>query len=336
MRRRAGALAALLAFCLFLPCAQAETGTVTASALVLRAGAGLTYDMLGELPYGAVLSIEGYTDGWFLIDYDGLRGYVAAHYVQVNAPTDTYTTPVPTTTPIPIADDSTAQTGSGLPQLMFTGDNNPAYPMVLKPGDMGNSVIDLQQTLNELGYSAGSTDGQFGYDTQAAVMRLQRALGIDSDGIIGPQTRRLIGNDNIGGVELLNWWKGGNVACARLNEATVIDVRTGKRFTISRYGGDNHLDAEPLTAADSAIMKSIYGGEWSWDRRPIWLEVNGRVIAASMNGMPHDGQHIWDNDFDGQFCIHFAGSRTHVSDKEDEEHNACIQEAWNNRGLYAK
>lgn len=334
MKKRAYVLLVIMLLCAAAPSALSEVGTVTASALVMRAGPGLGYDMLGELPNGAQLTIVEYYDGWFLVEYGGQRGYVAAHYVLVSPPSGTNATPRPTTTPVPIA-AGTAPPGSNLPALTFTGENNVGYPMVLKPGDMGNSVLDLQSTLSAMGYSV-TADGQYGYDTQAAVMKLQRDMGIDADGIIGPQTRRLVGNNNVGGVELLEWWKGGSVAYARLTEATVVDVRTGKRFRISRYGGDKHLDAEPLTAADSAIMKEIYGGEWSWDRRPVWLEVNGRVIAASMNGMPHEGYHITNNNFDGQFCIHFLGSKTHNTDRTDELHQECIQEAWNKRDRYTK
>ena len=58
-------------------------------------------------------------------------------------------------------------------------------------------------------------------------------------------------------------------------------------------------------------MKSIYGGSWSWDRRAILVKYDGHVYAASMNGMPHEDDTISDNDFDGHFCIHFTGSKTH-------------------------
>lgn len=83
-------------------------------------------------------------------------------------------------------------------------------------------------------------------------MRLQRSLGIEADGIVGDMTRRRIGGGGDGEVELLDWWLGGNVAVARLNEATVVDVRTGRSFQISRYGGDSHCDAEPMHSRDTA------------------------------------------------------------------------------------
>ena len=52
---------------------------------------------------------------------------------------------------------------------------------------------------------------------------------------------------------------------------TIKDVKTGKTFEVVRWSGYNHIDAEPRTAEDTATMKSIYGGEWSWSRRAILI-----------------------------------------------------------------
>lgn len=116
--------------------------------------------------------------------------------------------------------------------------------------------------------------------------------------------------------------------------ATVIDVETGLSFRIKRKGGHNHADNEPLTAEDSAIMKQIYGGSWSWNRRAIVLVVGGKKIAASMAGMPHGSENITNNDFSGHFDIHFKGSMTHGSEYTksrrpvvDEQHQAMVRKA---------
>lgn len=324
---------AIVFLCCIAPCALSETGTVTASALVLREGPALDAAMLGEIPQGTQLELGTFEEGWYRVIYNGQTGYVSARYVRVNLP-EGASAPIEPQAQLPTAPPltATAPPGSQLPTLVFDEENNPGYPMVMKPGDMGNSVIDLQKTLAEFGYAVAA-DGQFGYDTHAAVMRLQLVMGIDADGLVGMQTRRLIGKTQ-SGVELLDWWKGGNVAFARLTEASLVDVRTGRRFRISRYGGDNHCDVEPLSTEDARTMKEIIGGEWNWERRPVWLEVNGRVIAASINCMPHQGQHNWSNDFDGHFCLHFYNSRTHDTDRIDEAHAACVQEAWAAKDRY--
>ena len=120
-------------------------------------------------------------------------------------------------------------------------------------------------------------------------------------------------------------WFADNVSSVIPKKAKFVikDVRTGKTFNAVRWSGVNHLDAEPATAEDTAIMKKIYGGAWSWNRRPILILYRGHVYAASMNGMPH-GTTTIDNDFDGHFCIHFKNSKTHGTKVVDAEHQKCV------------
>jgi peptidoglycan hydrolase-like protein with peptidoglycan-binding domain/DNA invertase Pin-like site-specific DNA recombinase len=53
-------------------------------------------------------------------------------------------------------------------------------------------VRALQRRLRSLGHRPGRVDGLYGPRTEAAVERLQRDGGITVDGIVGPQTRRLL------------------------------------------------------------------------------------------------------------------------------------------------
>jgi hypothetical protein len=106
----------------------------------------------------------------------------------------------------------------------------------------------------------------------------------------------------------------------------VKDCLTGKTFKCRRWAGANHLDAEPLTKKDTETMNSIYG-KWSWNRRPILVQYNGRIYAASMNGMPHGTTTIADNQFNGHFCIHFYGSKTHSTKKKDAAHQKAVATA---------
>ena len=43
--------------------------------------------------------------------------------------------------------------------------------------------------------------------------------------------------------------------------------------------------------------------------------MGGRTFAASMYGIPHnyEGDRIPDNNYNGQFCVHFVNSKTHGS-----------------------
>jgi len=111
--------------------------------------------------------------------------------------------------------------------------------------------------------------------------------------------------------------------------ATLTDLDTGESFTVKRLGGRYHADAEPLTSLDAKTMYKILGNRWSWDRRAIIVNLCTLQIAASMNGMPHGVQNIYGNWFDGHFCIHFLGSRVHVSYSVDDQHLSKIEEAEN-------
>ncbi len=107
--------------------------------------------------------------------------------------------------------------------------------------------------------------------------------------------------------------------------ATVTDWATGRSLRVVRWGGVHHADAEPATAADAAALKAIYGGSWSWARRPVLVTLrDGTRVAASINGMPHGGGAISGNAFSGHFCVHFLGSEVHRNDQIDERHLMAI------------
>jgi hypothetical protein len=129
--------------------------------------------------------------------------------------------------------------------------------------------------------------------------------------------------------EMADWWTVVDKAFPRKANGTLTDINTGITLNIHRYGGSNHIDAEPITAADTAKLKAIYGGQWSWSRRAVMVNINGRVFAGSMNGMPHGGQDYFNNNFDGQFCIHFLNSRTHGTNRVDAAHQAAVHKAAN-------
>lgn len=73
--------------------------------------------------------------------------------------------------------------------------SNGTYSGVLRQGDRGSGVSDLQRRLSSAGYYNGAIDGVFGQQTEDAVFSLQRARGLTADGIAGYQvTQALAGS----------------------------------------------------------------------------------------------------------------------------------------------
>jgi hypothetical protein len=126
-------------------------------------------------------------------------------------------------------------------------------------------------------------------------------------------------------LEVLSWDQVNNIM-PKYTIFTIIDVETGLSFKVQRRAGSQHADVQPLTYKDTKIMKKIYNGKWSWNRRAILVLVEDQMIAASMHGMPH-GAGALKNGFPGHFCVHFWGSTTHKRDKMDPAHQLMILKA---------
>jgi g-D-glutamyl-meso-diaminopimelate peptidase len=56
----------------------------------------------------------------------------------------------------------------------------------------GTDVMEIQALLQKIGYNPGGIDGIFGPQTQQAVIAFQRDNGLTPDGIIGPNTYRML------------------------------------------------------------------------------------------------------------------------------------------------
>ena len=59
----------------------------------------------------------------------------------------------------------------------------------LKLGSSGPQVTSLQQLLQQYSFDPGGVDGQFGGGTDKAVRAFQQSVGLQTDGVVGPNTR---------------------------------------------------------------------------------------------------------------------------------------------------
>ena len=203
----------------------------------------------------------------------------------------------------------------------------------LRKGATGTAVKTLQTNLKKLGFYTAYVDGSFGATTESAVKAFQRKYGLTADGVAGSATLKKIesavASASSGKIttERLDWFNGGKYVIPNGAVFQIKDVGTGLIFSARRQSGGNHMDAEPLTAEDTAILKKINGGTFSWRRRAVLVKYNGHVYAASIYSEPHGTNTILDNNFDGQFCLHFYGSKTHGTDRVDADHQRCVEQA---------
>lgn len=235
----------------------------------------------------------------------------------------------------------------------------------LQIGSTGDAVTKLQNRLVELGYlTSVNVTSVYDINTQSAVKKYQEDNKLTVDGIAGSTTQHHIfgtvetgyydqNNGSSTSVklykpELIDWYKGGIQSIFYKGAvATLTDVRTGISFKIKRWSGAHHADVEPLTAADTAAMCRIYkvndaqeiSDKNYFQRRPVLITIKGHSYCASIYGIPHNypkGDTIANNDFYGQFCVHFTNSQLHDGKGKDVPsaknawfcHTDAIKEAY--------
>ena len=311
----------------------------------LRKNAGYS-DVIGTvsrnvvLPYsGSPTTVKGVQ--WYQVVHPTLgKGFLHGNYVsKCNQDGSAIATP----TPEPGATTSPSSGGNGQEASYTT----------LKTGSTGNAVRNLVQELINQGYYSGTVTNKYTTAVAEAVKAFQKAKGLSVDGIAGSATQhKLFGTVPVGTAdtsnltmtlypaEKIDWYTGGiNEMWPRGANYKVYDVRTGIVWWAHRWAGGRHVDAEPLTAADTARLCKCYGVNNSteiasknlYQRRPLLVTIGTRTFACSLYGVPHnypDGDTISTNDFKGQVCIHFTNSRTHDSNKVDSGHEEAIEYAW--------
>lgn len=79
---------------------------------------------------------------------------------------------------------------------LWEGEAEPGGDDLVRLGDEGDAVEDLQQRLCERGYPVG-TDGEFGPETEGAVRWFQGDYGLIIDGVVGDETREALLADDL-------------------------------------------------------------------------------------------------------------------------------------------
>ena len=213
-------------------------------------------------------------------------------------------------------------------------------------GSTGSTVTYIQTALTALEYYDRQITGHYGRYTKDAVRAFQRDNNLTADGVCGAATLAAIQKAYSGSssatttyndtfYDLNNWF----TDKARMNalglkrdaHCKMTDLRTGKSLNIYIQSTGNHADVEPLTAADTTTLCEIYGvssaNKIGWEARPILITVDKYQFICSIYGEAHGAEVIKDNNYSGQFCLHFTGSKTHNSGETLDRHKKAIAEA---------
>lgn len=248
---------------------------------------------------------------------------------------------------------------------------------VYKFGATSKSVYWIQSTLMQMGYLDIDEPTEFyGAMTEDAVKVFQEKFKMEADGAAGEAVlakmaelgyilltstdsttlaassqsvmSRGVGERRIG--EYVTW---NDIQGQLKRGATVLqleDFETGTLFKMKVTYGGVHADVEPLTKEDAETIKKLWGGSYNWARRAILVHFNNRIIAASMNGMPHaglenqpEGKYVSDrsagygygynfdmvknNGVSGHFCLHFRDSKLHSTRTKDPKHQQMVRVA---------
>lgn len=298
-------------------------------------------DKYGVLSVGTALTAYASTDAWVYAGYAGCKGFVKKADLSANRPSNSET------------DTSAADTNQS--GVTITKGKY-AYAAVegakvYKSYSTSSKQIATLPINTKLGVGAICGDWAFiGLNGFYGFMKLSslsdEEVPVSSEPATSPSEDAADVGDHVssnipssadlgkssttpakGTAQAMDWWTSDiQTIFARGVTATITDVATGIAWKEIRKGGSNHADVQPVTAADTAAMKAAVG-KWSWDRRAIFVTIDGVNYAASMNCMPHGSGSIKNNNFNGHHCIHFTNSRGHSSNKVCSLHQAAIQKA---------
>ena len=126
------------------------------------------------------------------------------------------------------------------------------------------------------------------------------------------------------------WYSTVRNACRQYPYCTLYDPESGISWQVHMFSYGKHAEAEPLTAADTAKMEQAFGGN-TWTPKSVWvLFADGTIRMATTHSVPHEVQHITNNNFPGHTCIHFPRTMAQVTaiGPYATRHQKTVDEGW--------
>ncbi|MDL2258468.1 peptidoglycan-binding protein [Eubacteriales bacterium OttesenSCG-928-K08] len=220
--------------------------------------------------------------------------------------------------------------------------------------DTGEIVVLIQTRLRDLDYFFFKATGRFQSMTRESVISFQKnqedsqGNALISDGTVGAQSLEVlfstravrspiaqhiqipIGKRADGTQTLVGEQTPWETISTKLEEGKnyrLIDFNTGVEFEMTFVGGQQHAEMECASASDTAVYLETFGGVFNYSKRPMLIELNGTMIACSLQGQPHGDDVVSRNEMDGHACLFFFESKSHVGLLPDREHNNNIYAA---------
>lgn len=224
-----------------------------------------------------------------------------------------------------------------------------ATPDTLAKGSSGNQVIDVQNVLRELGYLNFRVSGKYSGITFDAVQRFQTGNGLSADGQAGGETLNLLLSGdakpapknpkfklvygpylkNPTAFGTLSSWEEIGKLFPEGATVTITDLYSDKTFRMQRTGGINNARVETLGKGDTDIYVAMFGGEGTWEKRPVLATIQGATYAAGLFGSTGGPDTITDNGMDGGTELYFSGSASDVFGIPDDEMATAVKRAAN-------
>lgn len=221
----------------------------------------------------------------------------------------------------------------------------------IEKGDTGSPVVSIQQRLIELGFLHFRATGTYGDMTVAGVRAFQKRNGLENTGIINEETYKMLFSKTVQRAAVsgivarvagprtvakppeygkLTPWREINTLFPIGETVTITDLYTGNTFRIIREGGQNHATVKAASIADHNTYIKCFGNSYTWEKRPVLVEIAGEKHAASLFGMPNGAASnvaTRDVEMPGVTELYFFESASDIGNIVDVEHETVVYTA---------